>query len=173
MAILVVPAAAHVDASTVAAELSLSMAQTFDLPVVAIDADLDRAAAESEPAVATAGFADVLIDRVDWRSVLASARDERVKHLTAGRPVAATESVAPATARLGPIVAEIKTRYRCLIVHGGVPTNPLTGALVQACDLVYLVVRLGQTTRRAARTAKRTLQRGGALVHGSILLAGP
>lgn len=173
MAILVVPAAEHVDASTVAAELSLSMAQTLDLPVVAIDADLGVSADEAETAVSTAGLSDVLLDRVDWRGVLATARDERVKLLVAGRPIAKSESLSSATARLGPIVAEMKTRYRCLVVHGGAATNPLASSLVQACDLVYLVVRLGHTTRRAARAAKRLLQRGGAVVHGSILVAGP
>ncbi|MEX2186036.1 MAG: hypothetical protein WD875_04540 [Pirellulales bacterium] len=175
-AILVVPAAANVDAGTVAAELALSMAQAVDLPVVAIDADITAETDAVESAVTTSGLTDVLLDRVDWRGVLAPARDSRVQLLAAGRPLSAGElsrgeAIASAAARLGPIAAEIKTRYRYLIVHGGSPSNPLAGSLVQASDLVYLVVRLGQTTRRSARHAKRLLQRGGAIVHGSILLA--
>jgi Mrp family chromosome partitioning ATPase len=173
MAILIVPAAEHVDASTVAAELSLSMAQTLDLPVIAMDADLPGASTEADSAVSAAGLSDVLIDRVDWRGILSTARDERVKLLVAGRPVTSADSYSPAIARLGPIITEMKTRYRCLIIHGGAPTNPLTSALTQTCDLVYLALRLNRTTRRVAKAAKRTLQRGGALVHGSILITGP
>jgi Mrp family chromosome partitioning ATPase len=173
MAILVVPATTDVDASTVAAELSLSMAGTLDLPVVAIDADITAPPADAEAGVAAAGLSDVLLDRVDWRSVLGAARDDRVKLLVAGRGISSGESLAAATARIGPIVMEMKTRYRCLVLHGGPPTSPLMGSLVQACDLVYLAVRLGATTRRAAKAAKRLLQRGGAVVHGSILVTGP
>jgi Mrp family chromosome partitioning ATPase len=173
MAILIVPAAEHVDASTVAAELSLSMAAVLDLPIIAMDADLPGASTEADAAVSAAGLSDVLIDRVDWRGVLSTARDERVKLLVAGRPVTCADSYAPAIARLGPIITEMKTRYRCLVIHGGAPANPLTSALTQVCDLVYLALRVNQTTRRVAKAAKRTLQRGGALVHGSILITGP
>jgi Mrp family chromosome partitioning ATPase len=169
--ILVVPATADVDAGTVAAEMALSMAQAIDLPIVAIDADIAADSADADAAVSTSGLSDVLFDGVDWRGVLAPARDNRVRLLTAGRPLARGDSIASATARLGPTASEIKTRYRYLIVHAGPPTNPLTAAWVQAADLIYLVVRLGQTTRRDARAAKRTLQRDGAIVHGSILLA--
>jgi hypothetical protein len=116
-------------------------------------------------------LSDVLIDRVDWRGVLTPARDQRVQLLAAGRPLATSDALASAATRLGPIVAEMKTRYRCLVVHAGPPHNPLCNALVQASDLTYLVIRLGLTTRRDARHAKRQLERGGASVHGSIVVA--
>lgn len=174
-AILLVAATEDIDAGTVAAELALSLAQGVELPVVAVDADFAAETAESEP-ISAAGLADVLLDRVDWRGVLAPARDGRVQLLSAGRPLSAAEcrgndSLASAATRLGPLAAEIKSRYRYLIVHGGATSNPLCGALVQAADLIYLVVRLGQTTRRQARAARRALQRGGAILHGSILIA--
>ncbi len=174
--ILIVPAAADVDTGAVAAELALSMAHAVDLPIVAIDADMMSESDDTDSAVTTSGLTDVLFDRVDWRGVLAPARDNRVQLLAAGRPLSAAErsggeSLASAATRLGPMVSEIKTRYRYLIVHAGPSNNPLTGALVQASDLIYLALRLGQTTRSEARAAKRTLQRGGAIVHGSILLA--
>jgi Mrp family chromosome partitioning ATPase len=174
VSILVVPASEQIDAGIVVAELALAVADALDLPIVAIDADIrgpENDANDPRNDVATAGLTDVLLDRVDWRAVLAPARDQRVQLLAAGRPFSASDAIAPAAIRLGPIIAEMKTRYRCLVVHGAAPTNPLCNALVQASDLVYLVVRLGLTTHRAARTAKRQLQRGGAIVHGSIVIS--
>jgi Mrp family chromosome partitioning ATPase len=141
------------------------------LPEVAIDADLHAGLQDADAEVAATGLTDVLVDRVDWRGVLSPARDDRVQLLAAGRPLLAADSLASAATRLGPILAEMKTRYRSLVIHGGSATNPLAGALAQAADLVYLVVRLGQTPRKVARAAKRKLERSGAMVHGVVVVA--
>lgn len=169
--ILVVPATEQIDAGLIVAELSLAIADALDLPIVAIDADLRRDGDDADNEVATAGLTDVLLDRVDWRGVLTPARDQRVQLLAAGRPLSSTDSLGSGATRLGAIIAEMKTRYRCLVIHGGPPTNPLCNAIVQASDLIYLVIRLGLTTRREARAAKRQLERGGSTVHGSIIVA--
>jgi Mrp family chromosome partitioning ATPase len=171
ISILIVPATEQIDAGLIVAELSLAIADGLDLPIVAIDADLRRQGSDEASDVATAGLTDVLLDRVDWRGVLTPARDQRVQLLAAGRPLSTSDSLPSAATRLGPIIAEMKTRYRALVVHAGPPQNPLCNALVQASDLIYLVIRLGLTTRRDARNAKRQLERGGASVHGSIVVA--
>jgi hypothetical protein len=165
---LVVPADDSIDASTVVAELSLTFAQVLDEYVLALDADLPRTA-ESPRDDASAGLAEVLFERLDWRAAVGRTRDRRVQLLSAGARAAPSSALAGASALVVPLVSEIKTRYRLTIVHGGMPGGPLTGALVKACDLVYLVLELGGTTRRSARAAKRRLENLGAVVHGCIL----
>jgi hypothetical protein len=86
------------------------MAQALDLPVVAIDADMDGSATETETAVATAGLSDVLIDTSTGAACSHRARDDRVELLAAadhhGRVLA--PAIAARTDR-----HRNEDRYRC------------------------------------------------------------
>jgi Mrp family chromosome partitioning ATPase len=67
------------------------------------------------------------------------------------------------------ILADLKRKYRFVILETGGATAPLGDLFAQVTDAVYLLVELGMTTREDARKAARRLRQGGACLRGVVL----
>jgi hypothetical protein len=191
----IIPTTLDTDASSVVAELSLSLAQIANDTVLALDCDGPRNATDDGAEVGL-GVADVLGDRVDWQKAVNPTRDRRVQLIGTGRRATLGALTSANALRLAPLIAEMKTRYRFIVIHGGATvvassagaspgkspkgavraarqkTGVLALTLARAADLTYLVLPLYQTSNRQARAAKRRLEQLGGVVHGTILTGG-
>jgi Mrp family chromosome partitioning ATPase len=71
------------------------------------------------------------------------------------------------------LVDQWKARFQVVLVNGGDPESPLTKALVETCDSVYLLVRLGRTGRKEAQTTVSRLRSIGGRLEGCIVTDAP
>jgi Mrp family chromosome partitioning ATPase len=67
------------------------------------------------------------------------------------------------------LLAELKRKYRFVILETGGASAPLGDLCAQVTDAVYMLVELGMTTREDARKTARRLRQGGACLRGVVL----
>jgi Mrp family chromosome partitioning ATPase len=70
----------------------------------------------------------------------------------------------------GGILREMVRGYQLVLVDGPPLTSPLTAKIACCCEGTYLVVRLGQTTARAARQAAQRIQNARGRLLGCIVI---
>jgi len=63
----------------------------------------------------------------------------------------------------------VKQAWQCVIIDGGRVDAPLAPALTRDCDVTYLLLRLGETTRETAVAAMADLRTAGGRVAGAIV----
>jgi hypothetical protein len=68
------------------------------------------------------------------------------------------------------LLDELRKNYQFILLSGGSMADPGLVELARLCEGTYLVLRLGQCGRRAARRAAQSLHGHGRLI-GSILLS--
>jgi hypothetical protein len=107
-------------------------------------------------------------DEALWAGAVFRSRHPRLD-LLLGADTSVRDAVSPPmepTALLG----ELRHAYQLVVLVGAAASDPDIVALAGECDGVYLVVRLGSTSRRCAGHAVRALHQAGARVLGWVLL---
>ncbi len=141
--------------------------------VLLVDCDFRRAELANLAAVATPpnrGLAEVLAGEAAWREVVADTATEGVSVLPGTRlPEDASwkrlEKTDPSA-----LVGELRDSYPLVLLAGAQPSDPLVARLAACCHGTYLLVRLGETSRRTAGRAIRTVQSYGGRVLGCIVI---
>lgn len=153
------------------AELLPALARRADSELLAVDADLERGQLTARLGVLAArGVAQVLLRACAWQEAVSQTCLPGVSLL----PSAAwtdLEGRLLRPYRWERLLAELKRRYRLIVVDGG--SLPRGGAVAAArcCDAAYLVVCLGQTAYREAAAAAAILRSEGARVEGCIAVS--
>ena len=105
------------------------------------------------------GLVDVLTGRADWREVVCHTGVQHLSVLPGGR-FPTHDGQPPKRLDLTPVLDELRRHHRLVI---------LDTASARWCEGTYLVVRLGQTPRRAVRQAVRVVEACGGRVLGCVL----
>ncbi len=158
------------------ASLAPALAERVTGEVLAVDCHFDRpqladrlGAAEETGMAADWGLADVLHGDARWQEVVHPAKVKRLAVLP-GVPLPAAPARSWESARPAALWKELKENYQFVLLDAPTAVDPRVAALVQDSDGAYLVIRLGQTPRRAARKAARTLRQSGARLLGCVVL---
>ena len=72
--------------------------------------------------------------------------------------------------RLRPLAAELRDRFRLVLVNGGSADETHALSWSQVCDSTFLMLQLGSSGAKAAARAKRAMERAGARVAGCIAI---
>lgn len=139
--------------------------------LLAVDADLERGQLTARLGVLAArGVAQVLLRACAWQEALSRTCLPGVSLLPSA-VWADPEGRLLRPYRWERLLAELRRRYRLIVVDGG--SLPRGGAVAAArcCDAAYLVVCLGQTAYREAAAAAALLRSQGARVEGCIALS--
>jgi capsular exopolysaccharide synthesis family protein len=166
--VLVTSASAREGKSTTAANLAVSFAQ-LGRHVLLVDADLRRPTLHRVfGGIEGSGLTDVLVQGVEWRSVVHEAPMENLKILFAGVcPLNPTELLS--MARLKSLIAEWKTCFDLVIFDSPVVLSiPDVVILAPMMDGVLLVHSQERSTRAMAVETKRLLDRAGAKLLGMV-----
>lgn len=145
--------------------------------VLLVDCDLRRKEPTEFLGISTPnprhpGLVEVLAGAVQWREAVVRTSGQGVGLLPGSRlpPGLLPEQLEETDPSR--LVAELRGRYQLVLFAGTRPDDPLIARLTACCDGTYLVVRLGETQRRAAGRVTRAMQRRGGRLLGSIVTGG-
>jgi len=161
--------AGHGEARTeLLAELLPVLARRAESEVLAVDADLQRGQLTARLGVwGTRGVAHVLLRACAWQEAV------RQTCLAGVRLLPSVEFDDPEGRLLRPyrwerLFAELRRRFRLIVVDGASVVGPRPSPAASYCDASYLLVCLGRTAYRQAADAAAALRRQGARVEGCI-----
>ncbi len=155
------------------AYLAAALAQRLAQEIVVLDVDFRSPALAAHLGVQTdRGLADVLTGRASWRNVVCKTGLKGVSVLPGGEPPT-DDGGPPDGSRLAPLLAALRRHYRFVLLDTAPLFYPEVAPLTKLSDGTYLVVRLGQTGRHAARHAVRLIEKCGGRVVGCILTNAP
>jgi len=138
--------------------------------VLLIDADFRRPDLASRlDADAPVGLADVLMGATTWQQVVRSTDVPRLEVLP-GKRFSTPEGRPPEMLNLDPLLQELSDHYQFVLLDTSSLHHREVAPIARCCDAVYLVLRAGQTTRRAARQAARAIESCGGQLLGTVLL---
>ena len=138
--------------------------------VLMLDADFRRPNLAARLGVQSAGsLADVLTGVAGWQQVLRRTVLPRLSLLAGGR-FTTRGGQPPRLLNLQPLLAELNEHYRLVLINSSSLTDGEVGPITRYCTGTYLVVRLGQVTRREFREAIDVVEYYGGAVLGSVLL---
>ncbi len=159
----------HSEARTeLLAELLPVLARRADTELLAVDADLQRGQLTARLGVlAVRGAAHVLLRACAWQEAVGQTCLPGVR-LLPSVSFADPEGRLLRPYRWERLFAELRRRFRLIVVDGGsLPEGP-TSPAARYCDSAYLVVCLGRTAYRQAAAAAAALRCRGARVEGCI-----
>lgn len=137
--------------------------------VLAVDLDLRRPTLADEFHIqAERGLADVLLETAAWQDVVRPSGVEGLSVLP-GRESPAADATAFGSLRPARLLDQLRRHYRLVLLDAGALRPQDLAPWTRSCEATYLVLNLGQTSRRAARQAVRTFERAGGRVLGSVL----
>ncbi len=168
------------DVTFAVASLAVALAERVAEPVLAIDAT-SRGAGLERLMVKEAnadvrfrpGLSDVLSGHARWDQAahptklgnVAIVPASQLRHSVLDTPTSVPREAATAAIR------KLRTQYRFVLVAIGPGGDPITATLAREADAIYLVIRPGQTGRRAAQHVVSSLRRLGGRVAGCIVLS--
>jgi len=159
--------AEHDDA--ILAPLAATLAERIAAEVLIVDGRFGRSESLDRLAVgAKRGLADVLSAKVDWREAVSKTVVQGLSVLAGAKPAAGDDRLRQPFDPT-PLLGELRRHFRLVIVATNSPAGSYTSCWARHCDGVFLIVRLGQTPRRAAERAIRTIEQSGGRVLGCIL----
>jgi Mrp family chromosome partitioning ATPase len=163
----------HEGKTATLAALAAILAEGISGGVVAVDCNVHRPDLAAQVGLSTRrGLADVLSGSTRWQEAVRSTALDGLRVLP-GVPVAEGGQPAVDWVAMEPLLDELRRQYRLVLLDGASLTQPEVAPLARVCDGTYLVVRLGQTTRRAAVEAIRTIQGAGGRVLGCVVTNAP
>jgi len=118
---------------------------------------------------ATGGLADALARRMIWSEAVQPTSTPGLSILPAGCLALAGQPLPPPE-RMGRLLDEMKRTYRIVLIDTASLEHDAVARLAGACDGTYLVVRLGQTRRRALREAEQIVDGCGGQVLGCVVI---
>lgn len=159
-----------------AAWLAAALAERAPGQVLAVDCDFQR------PGLAAVlgcqrpsdpngrwGLAEVLAAGASWREAVCPTRRRGLDVLPAAAAPATGPLLVPGGAWRA-LLAELRQRYRLVLLEVPGLEEPGAACLARGCDAALLVLRPGRTGRRAARRAVRLLKQSGVKALGCVLL---
>jgi Mrp family chromosome partitioning ATPase len=153
--------------TTTAIHLAAVLAEVTAGDVLVIDADgRDGDLARRLNIDAAYGLADVLGGRVGWQEAVVRIPPGCVQVLAScAKRVPATDDL---PARLMAFLADVKRRYRAVIVDGGIASSAEATHWPAVCDGVYLCLEFEETGTKSAAEAVSLLRRAGGRVLGCV-----
>lgn len=166
-AILVASADRDTGTTTTTIHLASVLAEVSSGDVLVIDADGRHGDLARRLGIDAAyGLADVLAGRVGWQEAVVRIPPGCVQVLAScSKRVIAAPDLAT---RLNAFVADLKRRYRAVIIDGGIASSAEATAWPAVCDAVYLCLELEETSTRGTAEAVSQLRRAGGRVLGCI-----
>ena len=138
--------------------------------VLMLDADFRRPNLAARLGAQSAGsLADVLTGVAGWQQVLRRTVLPRLSMLAGGR-FRTRGGRPPQLLNLQPLLAELNEHYRLVLINTSSLSDGEVGPIARYCTGTYLVIRLGQVTRREFREAIDVVEYYGGEVLGSVLL---
>jgi Mrp family chromosome partitioning ATPase len=135
--------------------------------VLLIDGDLSRhALSDGLEYGRCPGLGELCLDKAAIASVCQVTATKQVSFMPAGQMQLPNDSAAEET--LDKALAQLKTKFDCILIDTGGAANDLATALAQASDAAYLVVELGVVETNTAQAALARLRAAGARVLGCI-----
>jgi Mrp family chromosome partitioning ATPase len=157
-----------------AVQLGTALAERIEGNMLLVDCDLHHPSLASRFAIdADLGLAHVLGGEARWPQAVCPTDVAGLDVLGGGKASVENDGTQPpAKADLAPLLDELRSHYRLVLLAGTSADEPKTASAAAACDGVYVVVRLRQTPRRAARRAVGRIQQHRGRVLGCVLLDG-
>lgn len=118
------------------------------------------------------GLADVLAGRATWQQAVVRVPPGRVHVLDSGPSTSLDELLQSPPEVLAALLADLKRRYRVVLIDGGTTDNELLSRWAVACDGAYLMLELSATSPDGATRAVEQLRAAGAQVLGCVLARG-
>ena len=132
--------------------LGMALADDTETRVLLVDGHLTRQSLSRQYRVADQpGLAESCDDRDHWRDLVCPTGCRSVERATGGGRLDRRHLQHDVLIELIP---QFLKEFDYVIVHAGTPTAPLAVSALAACDVAYLVVRLGRTDRQTG-TAMR------------------
>ena len=136
-----------------------------------VECDFHRAALAARFAVEPeAGLGDVLASRAEWRSAVCRTEQENLDVICARAAGSAVAQTLASWPKLKTILEEMQKEYRLVLLENVSATDDEMSQLAALCHGAYLLIRAGQTPRRAARESVVELKNSGGQLLGCILL---
>jgi Mrp family chromosome partitioning ATPase len=155
--------------TSASASLAVMLAERLAEEIVLVDADFRNPALAAFFGVrADCGLVDVLTGAARGPDAAQATAVPGLSLLCGGR-FPTHDGCPPQGVELSPVLEALRSRYRIVLLDTASLGYPEVAPMSRLCQGTYLVVRLGQTPRRAARRAVRLIQRCGGRVLGCVL----
>jgi len=154
----------------VLAPLAAAIAERATDDVLLVDANLRRPGlAEMLGIRPQYGLVDVLLGAANWRRAVRHTDMPRLS-LLPGVNSALAGAMLPRHLSLGPLLGELDKQYGMILVDTASLAHMEVAPIAQYCTGTYLVVRLRQTIRRAAREAAEIIRNCGGRLLGVVAI---
>jgi len=141
--------------------------------VLAVDANFRRPElARRFAARVDRGLVDVLAHQAGWQEVILQTGVKHLSILPGGR-FPTDDGRPPERLELAGVLDELRCHYRLVLLDAASLAHSEVAPMARWCEGTYLVVRLGQTPRRAVRQAIRVVEACGGRVLGCVLTGVP
>jgi len=156
--------------TTTLAQLAPHLAQCAEGEVLVVDANFHNPDMARRLAVApTWRLSDVVAGAVDWATAVEKSKHQRVSLLPGG-----TDDQDSSPGRniqgVSRVLRELAGHYDLVVVDGASLARCGTAQLAAICDGVYLVVRLGEGSRRVLGEAAQVVQSNGGRLMGCVVI---
>ena len=164
-AVLLAECGAGVDAAI--AHVAARLQQTLAGEVLLIQSRPGNHVLERMLAVRNnAGLQEVVTGRRAIEDVVQSTSVPGLRYIGPGQPLHADGDLQ--ANQLRPLAAELRDRFRMVLVYGGPADGVHALSWSQVCDNTFLMLQLGSVGARAAARSKRAMERAGARIAGCI-----
>jgi len=161
--------AADEDDTETVLRLAVAMAGEISGELVLVDCDPRRPALSERLGVhSRRSLSGGPRGTASWREAVCETTVPKL-HVLRGDHLSAHGGQPPESSPLAPLLEQLRHAYRLVLVDAGSAAQPEGPRLARACDGAYLIVRLHQVTRRAAREALRRIERSGGKALGCVV----
>jgi len=117
-----------------------------------------------------AGLPEVLRGQCAWPSAVRATAIPRLSLLPGGQPSFPGESSDPRHVDTGALLRELVRAYTLVVVDAPSLAQPGIAAMTSCCEGTYLVVRLGESSKRVVRASARLIQQCRGVLLGCIAI---
>jgi len=150
--------------------LARAIAEQVGGKVLLIDGDFRRPDLAPRLDVdSSPGLADVLMGATTWQQVVRPTDVSRLDVLP-GKPFSTPDGHPVEFLNLDPLLRELSDHYQFVLLDTSSLHHREVAPIGRCCDGVYLLLRAGQTTRRAAQQAVQAVESCGGQLLGTVLL---
>jgi Mrp family chromosome partitioning ATPase len=159
-------------ATTLLAQLAPALAERTEGGVLLVDADFRHPHLAGQFGVdAAVCLSDVLEGKANWSDAVRPTATPRL-HLLPGGPIAAEKDRSAGQLDLGRLLRELVRQYALVLVAADSLAHGEVGLIAGGCEGTYLVVQLGQASRRTVRQAARVIERCRGRLLGCVAVEG-